>query len=139
MLFAIKLGLGIVFVYSSFHKIEDPAAFAKILFGYDIFPHISINALAIIVPFVELTCGFCLIFGLFPRSAVLIINVMLILFILLIGFNLIRGHQFDCGCFSSLSTQDQTLLNIYSLLRDIVFLWAGIYYMRNTPALRSKF
>ena len=127
LLFTCKVVLGITFIYSSFHKIEDPAGFAKILYGYGMFPHFSINILAICVPFVELTTGFCIIFGLYPRSALLIINTLLVLFILLISFNLVRGHQFDCGCFSSLPTQNQTLLNIYSLIRDIILLGAGIF------------
>lgn len=92
--------LGLTFIYASFHKIISPGAFAKIVFGYDIFPHIFINLIAINVPFVELVTGFALISGIFTRSAAIIINSMLIMFILLISFNLIRGHAFDCGCFS---------------------------------------
>lgn len=138
ILFGIKLLLGIVFVYSSFHKIEDPAGFAKIIYGYDLFPKASINLIAICVPFIELTAGFFLIFGLFPRSAMIVINCMLALFIVLIAYNLARGHQFDCGCFSSMQTKNQTLLNIVSLVRDIVLLGAGVFYLRNTPPLPSK-
>lgn len=133
MLF-IRLILGGVFIWSSYHKIEDPAAFAKILYGYGLFPDSAINLLAISVPFVELTTGFCLIFGLFPRSALMIINLMMIVFILVIAFNLLRGHQFDCGCFSSLPSQNQTLLNIFSLVRDIVMLGAGVYCFNQTTA-----
>ncbi len=131
LLFAIKLILGITFVYSSFHKIEDPASFAKILYGYAIFPDVSINIMAIIIPFIELSTGFCLIFGLFPRVAILIINSMMAVFIILISFNLLRGHQFDCGCFSSVATQNPTLSNVYSLIRDVAFLAAGLFYWRN--------
>ncbi len=131
LLFAIKLILGITFVYSSFHKIQDPASFAKILYGYAIFPDITINIMAIIIPFIELSTGFCLIFGVFPRAAILIINAMLIAFIILITFNLLRGHQFDCGCFSSTAAQNPLLANIYSLGRDILLLGAGIFYWRN--------
>ncbi|MBU2454399.1 MAG: DoxX family membrane protein, partial [Proteobacteria bacterium] len=95
LLFFIKLLLGITFIYASYHKIADPDGFAKIIYGYDIFPGFSINILAITIPFLELTAGFSLIFGLFPRSALLIINGLLLGFILVIGFNLLRGHQFD--------------------------------------------
>ena len=128
--FAFKLILGVTFVYSSYHKIQDPAAFAKILYGYGVFPDFSINLLAIIVPFVELTSGFCLIFGLYPRSALLMINTLLTAFILLIGFNLIRGHEFDCGCFSSLQGKSPFLLNVYSLIRDVVLLGVGLAHWR---------
>lgn len=93
--------LGLTFIYASFHKITSPEAFAKIVYGYDIFPHIMINLIAIVVPFVELVTGLALISGIYARSASIIINSMLIVFILLISINLIRGHEFDCGCFSA--------------------------------------
>jgi len=133
LLFIIKLMLGITFIYASYHKIADPAGFAKILYGYEIFPGSSINILAITVPFVELVAGFSLILGLFPRSAVLIINALLSGFILIIGFNLLRGHQFDCGCFV-FSSENQTASNIYLLIRDFLMLASGIYFLRNTTA-----
>ncbi|MCP3873693.1 MAG: DoxX family membrane protein [Desulfobacteraceae bacterium] len=127
--FIIKLVLGITFVYASWHKIEDPAEFAKILYGYALFPGFVINILAIVIPFVELVAGFSLMMGLFPRSAVLILNGLLLGFILVIGFNLLRGHQFDCGCFS-LASQTSTASNISYLIRDGLLLIAGIYFYK---------
>ncbi len=138
ILFVIKLALGVIFVYSSFHKIEDPAAFAKIIYGYGVFPDLSVNLIAICVPFIELTTGFCLIFGVYPRSCVIIVNLMLVFFIALISFNLARGHQFDCGCFTSVQMQNQTVQNIVSLVRDIFLLGAGLFYLRHTAATDQK-
>ena len=138
ILFVIRLVIGVTFVYSSYHKIEDPAGFAKIIYGYAVFPHLSINIIAIIFPFIELIAGFCLIFNLFPRSAVLIINWMLVVFILLIGFNLLRGHQFDCGCFSSKASNNPVLLNVFALIRDVIFLGAGIYLFKYMKPVRRK-
>lgn len=131
--FIIKLVLGITFIYAAYHKIADPAGFARILYGYAIFPGFSINILAITLPFVELTVGFSLILGLFPRSALLIINALLSGFILLIGFNLLRGHQFDCGCFA-FSSQNQTASNIFLLIRDFLLLGSGIYLWKKTSS-----
>ena len=133
ILFVIKLTLGITFIYSSYHKIADPAEFAKILYGYAIFPGGSINILAITIPFVELIAGFSLILGMFPKSALLIINGLLLVFILMIGFNLLRGHQFDCGCFV-FSSQPHTLSNVYLLIRDFLLLISGIYLLKKTTA-----
>lgn len=131
--FIIKLILGISLIYASFHKIEDPQAFAAILYGYDIFPDASINILTIAVPFIELVSGFSLISGWFPRSALLIINVLLSLYILIIGFNLIRGHQFDCGCFS-FDFLSQTASNIFLLIRNVFMLAGGIFLYQKTKA-----
>ena len=133
VLFIIKLVLGVTFVYASYHKINEPAAFAKVLYGYDLFPQVSINILAIIIPFIELVAGFSLIFGLFPRSALVILNALLLGFILAIGFNLARGHEFDCGCFS-FKDGNSTISAVNLLIRDILMFAAGIYYWIKTKA-----
>lgn len=126
---ALRLFLGCTFIFSSWHKIVSPDQFAVILYGYAVFPHQIINVLAIVVPFVELICGLTLITGLLKRSGLLLINAMLVGFIFLISFNLIRGHEFDCGCFS-LGETEGTWSSIWLLVRDFVMLGAGIYLFR---------
>jgi len=91
---------GVSFIYASIHKIAAPAAFAKIIYGYYLFPDASINLIAVILPFVELAAGMALILGIYPRSAGLIVCTLLTLFSLAVSVNLLRGHQFDCGCFA---------------------------------------
>jgi uncharacterized membrane protein YphA (DoxX/SURF4 family) len=119
----IRWFLGIIFVYASFHKIAEPDAFAKIIYGYDLFPKFSINLIAIIIPFLELISGAALLAGVCPRSAVLIINGMLFGFIIALSVNLIRGHEFDCGCFSFGETSSASQL----LVRDILYFILGLY------------
>jgi uncharacterized membrane protein YphA (DoxX/SURF4 family) len=125
--------LGLTFIYASYHKILAPADFAKIVYGYDLFPHAVINLIAIILPFIELVAGFALILGIYPRSAVLIINGMLVAFIIVLSINLIRGHEFDCGCFSVkkagfLSSTEAMLVRdiIYLILGMQVFIFRGV-------------
>ncbi|WP_320040367.1 MauE/DoxX family redox-associated membrane protein [uncultured Desulfobacter sp.] len=125
----LRLLLGGAFIFASWHKIVSPDQFATILYGYAVFPHQMINVLAIVMPFVELVCGITLIIGRFKRSGLLLINAMLVGFILLISFNLIRGHEFDCGCFSLGETKG-TWSSIWLLVRDVVMLGAGIYLFR---------
>jgi len=131
LLYVIKLVLGVTFIYASYHKIADPAGFAKILYGYAIFPNYSINLLAIFIPFIELVAGFSLILGLYSRSALFLINVLLTGFILIIGFNLLRGHQFDCGCFS-FTTPDHLTSHFFLLIRDAALLASGMYLWQKT-------
>ena len=92
--------LGLTFVYASLHKILAPADFAKIVYGYGLFPEILINLIAITIPFLELVTGLALIIGIYSRSAAITINGLLLAFIFVLSINLIRGHEFDCGCFS---------------------------------------
>ena len=127
--------LGFTFIYASYHKILEPAEFARIIYGYDLFPASIINLSAIIVPFVELTAGIFLILGIFPRSAVLIINAMLVVFIVFLSINLIRGHAFDCGCFApQLSGNEPSMVSV--IARDSVFLLLGMYVFLYNRARR---
>ena len=118
--------LGATFIYASYSKILAPAVFAKIIYGYGLFPAILINLFAIMLPFVELTAGLALIIGFYPRSAALIIDVMLLAFIISLAINVIRGHEFDCGCFA-LDANSQSTFSGPLLTRDLVYFALGIY------------
>jgi len=111
--------LGATFVFASFHKVMDPESFAKAVFSYDLFPAYSINLIAIILPFLELFSGFALIFGVLHRAALIAISGMLMLFIAALSINLVRGHAFDCGCFSFNSGNSLTDARVL-LIRDIL-------------------
>lgn len=117
--------LGAVFVYASIHKIVDPKNFAKIIYGYYLFPNFSINLIAIVLPSAELFAGLALILGIYPRSAALAINGMLLAFIFALAVNLARGHQFDCGCFS-FGDRGYTYSAIQLLVRDIILFVLGL-------------
>ena len=71
---ALRFILGAIFVYASFHKILEPAMFAKIIYGYGLFPEFSINLIAIILPFLELYAGLALLLGIYPKTASLLIS-----------------------------------------------------------------
>jgi putative oxidoreductase len=121
--------LGLTFIYASFHKIISPAEFAKIVYGYGLFPEILINLIAIIVPFLELVGGLALILGIYPRSAALIFNGMLVAFITVLSINLIRGHEFDCGCFSTAKTGYLNSAKV-ALVRNIFYFLLGLQVIR---------
>lgn len=121
-----RLVLGIVFMYASVHKMIYPGRFAQIIYGYGLFPSELINITAILLPPLEFFAGLFLVVGIYKRSAALIINIMLAVFIAAISINLIRGHEFDCGCFSS-DMIGYEWSSVHLLLRDIVFLLMGVH------------
>ena len=133
----LRLFLGCTFIVASWHKIVSPDQFATILYGYALFPPQLINVIAIVMPFVELVCGITLITGLLKRSGLLLINAMLVGFIFLISFNLIRGHEFDCGCFSLGNTKG-LWSSVWLLVRDFVMLGAGVYLFMLFEGPRKK-
>ena len=114
--------LGITFIYASYYKIMSPIDFAKIVYGYNFFPEVLINPIAIILPFVELISGISLLLGIYPRSAALIINGLLLAFIFILAINIIRGHEFDCGCFSAEKAGSPKMM----VARDVIYLMMGL-------------
>jgi len=118
--------LGITFIYASYYKIMSPADFAKMVYGYNLFPEALINLIAIFLPFVELISGLSLLLGIYPRSAALIINGLLLAFIILLTINIIRGHEFDCGCFSAKETGSPKMMAQMMVVRDVIYLIMGL-------------
>ena len=118
--------LGATFIYASYSKILAPAVFANIIYGYDLFPAMLINLFAITLPFIELIAGLALIIGVYPRTAALIINTMLMTFIISLSINIIRGHEFDCGCFT-INADSQSTFSGPLLIRDFIYIALGIY------------
>ena len=117
--------LGLTFIYASYYKILFPAEFAKIIYGYDLFPAALINLIAIIVPSLELVLALALISGVYTRSAALIVTALLVVFIILLSINLIRGHEFDCGCFA-LQNSENTASSETTIIRDFFYLALGL-------------
>ena len=99
--------VGGVFVYASLSKIEDPQAFAKIIYHYQVIgPSASLgfvpaNLTAVVLPWIELIAGVMLIVGLWRREAAIVTAVMLVVFVAAVGSTLARGIDIqNCGCFA---------------------------------------
>ena len=122
--FLFRFILGGLFIYASIHKLADPAAFAKIIYNYKLFPDLLIYPMAIIVPWLELVGGLCLVAGIYSRAAATIISIMLGAFIIALTINLVRGLDFNCGCFSGADDGETGPLGLVS--RDILLLIPGI-------------
>jgi uncharacterized membrane protein YphA (DoxX/SURF4 family) len=128
--------LGGVFVYASVGKIADPHAFALTLFNYQLLPAELVNLSAIILPWVEMLCGVLLILGVQPLPAATVLNALLIVFAVAIGYNLARGLDFHCGCFST--SPEARSAGMVTLARDLILLIPGAIclveaYIRTVP------
>jgi uncharacterized membrane protein YphA (DoxX/SURF4 family) len=115
----LRIVLAVVFIYASIDKIMHPHDFSRAVFNYQILPDYLINITAILLPWLELVLGICLLANIWMSGASLTALVLMILFMAAISFNLIRGLDVGCGCFSSTTEEGMTAL---TLLRDILFL-----------------
>ena len=121
-----RLILGAIFIYASIDKVLHPEAFAKAVFNYQILPHAFINATAIVLPWLELILGVFLIVGLFREGSVGLVTLLLLVFLGAMAFNLARGLDINCGCFSSEGGAAGVHMGWY-FLRDALFLVPALY------------
>ena len=122
-----RLILGGVFVYASIDKILHPAAFAEAVYNYQILPDELINLTAIVLPCLELVLGIFLIINCWIPGTVILCNLLLITFIGALLFNIARGLNINCGCFST--TAVESSMNVLTVLRDTSFLAISGYLL----------
>ncbi|MCK5484559.1 MAG: DoxX family membrane protein [Desulfobacterales bacterium] len=123
---AARLILGGVFIFASIDKIIHPAAFAETVYNYQILPDTLITLTAMILPWLELILGIFLVLGLWLPGAALLINLLMVTFFGSLVFNLSRGLDIHCGCFST-SQESTSLCMCLYVIRDGMFLLLGLY------------
>ncbi|MHC5111992.1 MAG: DoxX family protein [Planctomycetota bacterium] len=108
-LLVVRLIIGLMFLWMGYVKIQDPATFLKLINQYEVvsFP-LFINSAAIVLPWIELVAGMCLLLGVLVRGAALAALIMLSVFTPAILFRALAmmdetgmafmAIEFDCGC-----------------------------------------
>jgi uncharacterized membrane protein YphA (DoxX/SURF4 family) len=117
--------LGGLFIYASVGKILNQQAFAKIVYNYKILPDTLVTFVALTLPWLEMVTGIFLVAEIYIRTSAIILSSLLVAFILAISFNLIRGLNFDCGCFTQVSDGSGSD-PVGLLIRDILILIPGL-------------
>jgi putative oxidoreductase len=112
-----RIMVGLVFLYTALNKITNTAYFAGVIYNYQLLPDLLVNLVAVILPWVELICGFLLILGFWYRSAALIISFLMTIFLIAITSVMIRGLDIECGCFGS-----DTIVDWPRIIEDIFLL-----------------
>jgi uncharacterized membrane protein YphA (DoxX/SURF4 family) len=123
--FALRLSLGIVFLYAGYDKTIHPHAFANAVSNYQILPGPLVNLTALILPWLELLIGLCLVAAFWLPGATAISTGLLTIFVGALLFNLARGLDIRCGCFSTEATEGP--INYWTVARDLSFLAASFY------------
>jgi uncharacterized membrane protein YphA (DoxX/SURF4 family) len=113
--------LGVLFVGACLHKIAVPRSFAVDVATYDILPLVVVNAVAIVLPWVELSAGGMLLVGWRVRAAAMLVAAMMLLFLAALVIALVRGLDMSCGCFASQGAEEDPISR-WTVLRDLVWL-----------------
>ncbi len=121
----VRVFLGGVFVYASLDKVVNPEAFANIVNNYQVLPGALVNLMALILPWLELICGLCLIVGIAVRPSAAWVGLMIVMFIIAVSLALSKNININCGCFSTSDHARSLGLNL--LLEDIGLLILAIH------------
>jgi hypothetical protein len=133
-----RLFLGGIFVYASYDKIIHPVSFAEIVYNYQILPDVLVNLASLILPWIELLLGLSLILGVWLPGAVLICNVLLLIFFTTLLFNMARGLDIDCGCFTTSIAPSSGGHMLWYLFRDGLFLFVGLFLFFSSFFMRIQ-
>jgi uncharacterized membrane protein YphA (DoxX/SURF4 family) len=121
---AIRLVLGGIFIYAGTMKLMDPKAFARIISQYDLIPESLLPVIAIGLPGLEVLAGIGLI-GAIPGSLGVIFG-LLMLFVGVLWYGILKDLDVDCGCFSAeeLKTQGDLWQAFY---RDLLMIGTALF------------
>lgn len=121
-----RLLIGGILIYASFNKIVDPGGFAKAIANYHIIPFGLENSMAIILPWLELAVGICLILGLFIDGAAFLVIIMMVIFIVAITFAILSGYNIECGC----GLKPGELVGIQKIIEDLTYLILALIILK---------
>jgi putative oxidoreductase len=97
----LRVLLGTFFVYASLDKIWNPAAFAKIVYQWQVVGPVPSNLVAVTLPWVELLAGLLVLAGIWRRESALVMALMLVVFLVAAASVMARGIDVEnCGCVS---------------------------------------
>lgn len=123
---AVRVALGLIFLYAGIEKVREAQLFVVAVENYRLLPDFLAPFLAMILPWVEIVAGVLLISGYKALPAAVLINLMLVVFILALSISFFRGLNIDCGCFSVNITESKHSLSM-AILRDFGFLAMGLW------------
>lgn len=132
--FLCRLVFGAVFVYAGAQKMADPAAFALVIFNYQMLPAKLVYGAALVLPPLEVACGFALWVNSLARGASVILNVLMAAFMGAMGLAMARGLDVSCGCFGGAGAQ----VSKETMIRDAVILVIGLVAMWGAFAQAKK-
>ena len=95
------VALAAVFLYAGVVKWQSPQAFADAIDGYRLPLGPLANALAIVLPPLEIAAGVALFFGRTRGGALLVLAALNMIFLAALVQAAVRGFTVDCGCFDS--------------------------------------
>ena len=133
----LRLGLAGIFIYAGFIKLLDPRAFAHAIAQYDLIPEALLPLVAVGLPALELLAGVGLIFEV--RGSLTIIAILLLIFLVILGYAVWHNLDIDCGCFTADELDAQHGVKT-AFWRDLIMIGATLFlYWRRRSRAPQRF
>ena len=117
-----RWGLGLLFIYAGGRKLLAPEAFAVLIDAFGILPESLVPVVAILLPALEVAAGFVLLADF--RGGLAAVTVLLVMFIVILGYALKMGLDVDCGCFGPQDPEARAFRGLHlSLYRNLALLF----------------
>jgi uncharacterized membrane protein YphA (DoxX/SURF4 family) len=100
-----RMTIGMVFVLAALAKIGDIAWFGQQVHNYRLAPLWAENAIAIVLPWIELAAGVALVTGARARAGAAVALALMLVFTIAVAAAWARGLDFRCGCFGKVGAQ----------------------------------
>jgi uncharacterized membrane protein YphA (DoxX/SURF4 family) len=122
----VRVFIGGYFVVAAVPKIIEPLAFATSIMHYGLVPSWSVNAIALILAWLELIAGIGLIMGIRTKVQALFCGGMLVAFTLAVAYAVVLGLKIDCGCFGASGGEEVSWLKVAknsAMIIGCIYLW----------------
>ena len=123
----LRLGLGGMFFYSAWDKLQDPGMFQTMVDNYRMLPAGVTALFAATMSMAELLVGAMFIFSKWTREAAFATAVMLVMFIIALAQAQVRGLDISCGCFSDAEAEPHAVL--VALVRDLLLVAPTVWLL----------
>lgn len=122
----VRVFIGGYFVVAAVPKIIEPLAFATSIMHYGLIPSWSVNAVALVLAWLELLAGVGLIMGIRTRVQSLLCGGMLLIFTLAVAYAVVLGLKIDCGCFGESGGEEVSWIKVAknsAMILGCAYLW----------------
>jgi uncharacterized membrane protein YphA (DoxX/SURF4 family)/peroxiredoxin len=119
----LRIGFGLVFIFSGGLKLAHLAAFSEALRSFGMIPESLIFLIGVLIPVTEIILGAALLVGFRTEIVSQIAVAILVLFTAAIAAKLSEGAEISCACFGPLSSEKISGATVW---RNLILLCCGV-------------
>lgn len=136
---ALRLVIGLLFIYAGILKLTDPSGFAMTINLYGLVTWRMSNVLAYVIPAIEIITGLGLVLDI--KGALAAVVAQLLGFMCVLLYALYLGLDADCGCFGTpRATENDPVGPLEAFVRDGIMLaaCAAMYWQRRAAGFAPR-